>query len=382
MSAFGSYKRAAPSAPPRAPSPPSVPSHAAETAWLFDDEADQKPARVAGAKRQKTAGGGKGGGKAKMVASDSDDESYLPNDDFRADMAIAPLLAAGMGLDNKPPLHKPPLNKPPLNLDSDQHDYIRERCLVPSENLSSFPQVLGARDARIFAQQYRPVSVGAVRAVSGLLLFGPSGTGKSLVAQAICVYIGGTFYRFSAADLPPGRGAAQMIDALFDVAMAGSLPAVIFIDECDGILSTSAPQRVGHFAGRFERFKDNLLVIGATNEPDKIAPKILTGRFERKIFMDNPDSAARKALILRQLAEEDEAHMLDPKVISDIVMMTAGRSAVNMERLVSSAAMHAGGAPVSLADFEAALGEEPSDFDKVTASKNAKFDRAHGWHPQ
>lgn len=94
-----------------------------------------------------------------------------------------------------------------------------------------------------------------------------------------------------------------MIDALFDVAMAGSLPAVIFIDECDGILRASAPQRVGHFAGRFERFKDNLLVIGATNEPDKIAPKILTGRFERKIFMDNPDSAARKALILRQLAE-------------------------------------------------------------------------------
>ena len=137
-------------------------------------------------------------------------------------------------------------------------------------------QVLGARDARIFAQQYRPVSSGAVRAVSGLLLFGPSGTGKSMVAQAICVYIGGTFYRFSAADLPPGRGAAQMIDALFDVAMAGSLPAVIFIDECDGILRASAPQRVGHFAGRFERFKDNLLVIGATNEPDKIAPKILT----------------------------------------------------------------------------------------------------------
>ena len=74
--------------------------------------------------------------------------------------------------------------KPPLTLDSEYHDYIREKCLVPSENLSSFPQVLGARDARIFAEQYRPVSIGAVRAVSGLLLFGPSGTGKSLVAQA------------------------------------------------------------------------------------------------------------------------------------------------------------------------------------------------------
>ena len=380
MSAFGLYKRSSSGAASSSGRSTVAAASAAGSSaqqrslWGTAAASNQKQAVASGGKRHKV-----GGGKAVAVASDSDDdESYLPNDDFRMDTALAPLLASGMGLDGK----KPPLNKPPLNLDSEHHDYIRERCLVPSENLSSFPQVLGARDARIFAQQYRPVSVGAVRAVSGLLLFGPSGTGKSMVAQAICVYIGGTFYRFSAADLPPGRGAAQMIDALFDVAMAGSLPAVIFIDECDGILRASAPQRVGHFAGRFERFKDNLLVIGATNEPDKIAPKILTGRFERKIFMDNPDSAARKALILRQLAEEEEAHMLDPKDISDIVMMTAGRSAVNMERLVSSAAMHAGVTPVSLADFEAALGEEPSDFDKATAAKNAKFDRAHGWHPE
>ena len=95
MSAFGSYKRATPSAPP-----PSAPSHAAETAWLFDDEADQKPARVAGAKKQKAAGSSTGsrGGKAKMVESDSDDESYLPKDDVGGDPSLGPLLAAGMGI--------------------------------------------------------------------------------------------------------------------------------------------------------------------------------------------------------------------------------------------------------------------------------------------
>tara|TARA_R110000796_G_scaffold16601_3_gene51741 strand:- start:69 stop:1097 length:1029 start_codon:yes stop_codon:yes gene_type:complete len=329
-------------------------------------------------KKKQKAGSSTGAGKRKAEAenSDSDSECFFPKDDSQMDVAIGPLLAAGMGMNEKKPTKQPVKNE-----ETEDHEYIREKCVVPSECLLNFAQVVGARAARIFAEQYVPVATGAGRAVSGLLLFGPSGTGKSLVAQAICSHIGGTFYRFSAADLPTGKAGAQRIDALFDVAMSGQLPAVIFIDECDGILRASAPQRVGHFAGRFERFVDNLLVIGATNEPDKIAPKILTGRFERKIFMDNPDSAARRALILRQLAEEDEDHMLDPQDMSDIVLMTAGRSAVNMERLVSSAAMHAGGVPVSLADFEAALGEEPSDFDKVTASKNAKFDRAHGWHP-
>ena len=123
-------------------------------------------------------------------------------------------------------------------------------------------------------------------------------------------------------------------------------------------------------------------MIGATNEPDKIAPKILTGRFERKILIDNPNSAARRSLILRQLAEEDQPHMLETADLDDLVLLTAGRSAVNMTRLISTAAMLAGGAPVSLMDFEAALGQEKSDFDPEVARKLARFDRQHGWNPK
>jgi len=171
------------------------------------------------------------------------------------------------------------------------------------------------------------------------------------------------------------------IDALFDVALAGDLPAVIFIDECDTVLGVRAASRVGHFAGRFERFTDNLLVIGATNEPDRIAPKILTGRFERKIFVDNPSPKARLAMIQRQLAEEPSDHALTSADLDFIVEKTAGRSAVNMERLISSASIHAAGAPVCRDDFLTALEEEPSDFDKITSARNAKFDKKYGWHP-
>ena len=72
--------------------------------------------------------------------------------------------------------------------------------------------------------------------------------------QSIAAHIGGTFYTLSAADLPSGKAGSVRIDALFDVALAGEKPAVIFIDECDTMLSARAPARVGHFAKRFERF--------------------------------------------------------------------------------------------------------------------------------
>ena len=102
-------------------------------------------------------------------------------------------------------------------LDTEDHDYVREHCPVPSHCLKTFAQVHGARVARLFAENYQPVSTGRSRAISGVLLFGPSGAGKSLLAQAICAHIGGTFYSLSASDLPNGKAGAQRIDAPFDV---------------------------------------------------------------------------------------------------------------------------------------------------------------------
>jgi hypothetical protein len=87
-------------------------------------------------------------------------------------------------------------------------------------------------------------------------------------------------------------------------------------------------------------------------------------------------------MIQRQLAAEDAVHALSTTDMQNIVDATAGRSAVNMERLISTAATHAAGTPVSLNDFEMAIAEEPSDFDHKTAARNAKFDRQHGWHAQ
>ena len=126
---------------------------------------------------------------------------------------------------------------------------------------------------------------------------------------------------------------------------------------------------------------DNILVIGATNDPLRIAKKILDGRFERKILVDNPDSDARKSLIMTQLQENTYGNDLTPTEMSMIVEKTKGRSAVNIQRLVSTAISEASLEPVMLAHFESALLSEKSDFNMATARANRKYDEQYGWNP-
>mgnify|MGYP003114879128 CR=1 FL=1 len=273
----------------------------------------------------------------------------------------------------------PPANSeedpPAKNLMTDEHVYVRNNCLFGG-TLKTFNDMVGTPLLEQFATEYNPTPAGAERAMSGLLLFGPSGTGKTAGAQAIAHKIGAVFYKMSMADLQV-RNSMARIDALFDVAEAGPQPAVIFLDEADTLLQARAYARVGHFATRFERFAKNLLVIGATNDPSKIAPKILTGRFERKILVDNPNLEARRALVMKQLAQETDYDMSSGD-ITYVAKELAGRSAVNIERVVSTAVKRAlGGA--TLMDFEAAMEQEPSDYDGETAEKNKLFDEQHGW---
>jgi SpoVK/Ycf46/Vps4 family AAA+-type ATPase len=265
------------------------------------------------------------------------------------------------------------------DIENEHVTYIRENCVVPHEKLTTFAELVGNSVVVAFAESFQVQTAGAVLPISGLLLFGPSGTGKTAQAQAICVHIGGTFYSFSAADLPSGKAGGQRINALFQVAQTGELPAVIFIDECDTLLSTKAAVRIGHFASVWERFKDGLLVIGASNNPKKIAPKLLDGRFERKILVDNPNSVARKAMLLEQLGHHEAGHILTDEDLTYIVDETAGRSAVNLKRLVSTAALDTRGMAVTCDNFQAAIVSEPSDYDKVVASANQEYDRKHGW---
>ena len=374
MSAFAAYKPKAkqtqPASQPAAGEPPPKKSRQKELSGVpagFELE-EHEPKSSTGSK----ASLGKAAlGKGSAASASATYEDLFCGSSF-----------AGMSMPGGHNEHKQHEEQEEKVLEGEAYDYIREQCMVSLRKLKTFNDVVGVPSVVAFAHDFeRAVGKGgAVRPVSGLLLFGPSGTGKSACAQAIAHYLSGTFYTFSGADLPSStEKQAQRIDALFDVALAGARPAIIFIDEVDTLLSARATARVGHFAKAWDRFTDGLLVIGATNNPTKIAPKILTGRFERKILLGNPNPQARLALILKQLAQEDHEHLLSKEDLEHIVKQTAGRSAVNMERMVSTAVLRAGEVPVGRADFELALEEEPSDYYAKVATSNAEYNALHGW---
>ena len=128
---------------------------------------------------------------------------------------------------------------PAKNLMTDEHVYVRNHCLFGG-TLKTFDDMVGTPFLEQFAAQYNPDPAGAERAVSGLLLFGPSGTGKTAGAQAIAHKIGAIFYKMSMADLQ-ARNSMARIDALFDVVEAGLLSCARCVCTRDSLASRQTP---------------------------------------------------------------------------------------------------------------------------------------------
>ncbi|GMG18180.1 unnamed protein product [Phytophthora fragariaefolia] len=152
----------------------------------------------------------------------------------------------------------------------------------------------------------------------GVLLHGPPGTGKSMLAHAIAGECGATFLKISAPEVVSGMSgeSEQKLRELFDEAVARA-PSIIFIDEIDAI----TPKRETSARGMEKRIVAQLLtsadslslentggkpvvLIGATNRPDALDSALRrAGRFDREICLGIPDEEAREK-ILRVLARK------------------------------------------------------------------------------
>uniref|UniRef100_M4C0G2 AAA+ ATPase domain-containing protein n=1 Tax=Hyaloperonospora arabidopsidis (strain Emoy2) TaxID=559515 RepID=M4C0G2_HYAAE len=152
----------------------------------------------------------------------------------------------------------------------------------------------------------------------GVLLHGPPGTGKSMLAHAIAGECGATFLKISAPEVVSGMSgeSEQKVRALFDEAIACA-PSIVFIDEIDAI----TPKRETSARGMEKRIVAQLLtsidslslentggkpvvLIGATNRPDALDSALRrAGRFDREISLGIPDEEAREK-ILRVLARK------------------------------------------------------------------------------
>lgn len=183
----------------------------------------------------------------------------------------------------------------------------------------------------------------------GLLLFGPPGTGKTMIGKAIAGEAKATFFYISASSLTSkwiGEG-EKLVRALFGVASCRQ-PAVIFVDEIDSLLSQRKSEGE-HEASRrlktqfliemegFDSGSEQILLIGATNRPQEL-DEAARRRLTKRLYIPLPSSEAR-AWIIRNLLEKDALFALSEEEVDIVCKMTEGYSGSDMKNLVKDASM-------------------------------------------
>ncbi|HEY5111417.1 MAG TPA: ATP-dependent zinc metalloprotease FtsH [Acidimicrobiales bacterium] len=200
----------------------------------------------------------------------------------------------------------------------------------------------------------------------GILLVGPPGTGKTMLARAVAGEAGVPFFSVSGSDFMEmfvGVGASRVRD-LFATARKQS-PAIVFVDEIDSIGRKRGAglggghdereQTLNQMLSEMDGFEptEGIVVIAATNRPDVLDPALLRpGRFDRQIVVPLPDLEERLPI----LQVHSKGKPLDASVDMSLVARgTPGMSGADLANLVNEAALHAvrrNSETIGMEDFE------------------------------
>ena len=181
----------------------------------------------------------------------------------------------------------------------------------------------------------------------GILLFGPPGCGKTLLARALAAESKCTFFNISASALTSKflGESEKMVKTLFNLARQLA-PTIIFIDEIDSFLTERKENEhegsrrlktefMLQFDGLSSIESEKLLVLGATNRPFDLDDAVLR-RFPKRIYIKLPDEKAR--LDLLKIALKDQNINISSKEWAYIVHQTGNYSGSDLKQLAKEAA--------------------------------------------
>ncbi|CAM9340569.1 unnamed protein product [Scytosiphon promiscuus] len=223
----------------------------------------------------------------------------------------------------------------------------------------SFADIAGADAAKVELAELvdflgegaeRYADVGA-RLPRGVLLSGPSGTGKTLLARAMAAEARVPFFSCSASDFVEmlvGRGAARVRD-LFQRG-AASQPSIIFIDELDALAKVRGginsnderEQTLNQLLTEMDGFDSegrSVLVVAATNRPEVLDPALTRpGRFDRHVTVGLPDTPGRRAILevhCKKVRMQVECYA----ALEQVARSTLGFSGAELANVVNEAAI-------------------------------------------
>ncbi len=261
------------------------------------------------------------------------------------------------------------------------------KVYVPSSDGIRFSDVAGEDEAKenlaeIVDYLHNPKKYSDIGASmpKGVLLVGPPGTGKTMLAKAVAGEAGVPFFSMSGSEFVEmfvGMGASKVRD-LFRQAKEKA-PCIVFIDEIDAI----GKKREGQFGGNDEReqtlnqlltemdgFEGNngVIILAATNRPESLDPALTRpGRFDRRVPVELPDLAGREAILKVHAKKIKAADNVD---FHTIARMAAGTSGAELANIVNEAALRAvrsGRTVVEQADLEESIEVVIAGYQKKNA---------------